>query len=111
MLYNGAMDEQMKCIERNNERLNEITAFNSQYEDVADTFVQVWETLKPLIAYYESQWSKDLAETDAAYGVLSEDGVWNEMGTFYAIMKDVAEKSRTIVAEYEGENSGGITGE
>ncbi|EEI26808.1 DUF4298 domain-containing protein [Corynebacterium glucuronolyticum] len=99
------MNEQMKRIELNNERLNEITAFNAKYEDIGDTFAEAWETLKPLIAYYESQWSTDLAETDAAYGVMSEDGVWNEMGTFYEIMKDVAATSQRILAEYEGEDS------
>lgn len=103
VVYNGAMNEQIARIEKNNERLNRITDFNEKNENVADTFVEAWKTLKPLIEYYESDWSTDLAETDAAYGVMSEDGVWNEMGNFYEIMKDIAATSARIVAEYEGE--------
>lgn len=104
--YNGAMAaEQMKRIQVNDERLTQITRFNNAHENFSEELARAWDTLKPLIAYYEGQWSRDLAETDAAYGVLSEDGVWNEMGNFYELVKELSQVSTRIIEEYEGENA------
>ena len=104
--YNGTMAaEQMKRIQVNDERLTQITRFNNAHENFPEDLAQAWDTLKPLIAYSEGQWSRDLAETDAAYGVLSEDGVWNEMGNFYDLLKELSQVSTRIIEEYEGENA------
>lgn len=35
-------------------------------------------------------------------GVLSEDGVWNEMGEFYETMKAIEQAASRIVTQYEG---------
>lgn len=87
----------------NDARLARITDANPEWESAAERLAQDWETLRELIAYYESEWGNDMnAYPDAAYGVLSEDGVWNEMGRFYHSVKEIAETSARIVREYEG---------
>lgn len=86
----------------NDDRLNHITSANTHWENAAERLQQDWEVLAELIRYYESDWGKDMENyPDAAFGVLSEDGVWNEMGRFYEAVKDIASTSARIVAEYE----------
>lgn len=92
-------------IHTNNARLERIAGTNERLSHVADQLREGWETLAPLIAYYEDQWQADFAEFgDAQVGLFSEDGVWNEMGTFYHAVKEISEVAHAIVAEYEKES-------
>nr|VDG62922.1 Uncharacterised protein [Streptococcus thermophilus] len=93
----------------NDARLAHITRANTTFENLPEQLEQAWSELAPLIEYYETGWSGDMQNYPGAqFGVLSEDGVWNEMGRFYHALKEIAAVSARIVREYEnGGESGG----
>ncbi|PFG28153.1 Uncharacterised protein [Corynebacterium renale] len=90
-------------VQANNARLERITDTNARLALVADQLRDGWQTLAPLIEYYETQWQDDFHTfSDEPVGLFSEDGVWNEMGSFYHAVKEIAEVAGEIVKEYEG---------
>ena len=94
-------------IKQADSRLARITRANDTWEEVGDRLEEDWAQLRTLIEYYESQWGADMEQYPLApYGVLSEDGVWNEMGRFYEAMKEIRDVSTRIVREYEGDYEG-----
>lgn len=89
-------------IKQGNSRLEHLTGANDRWEDAAEHLAEDWEVLKLLIAYYETEWRDDVENyPEAPYGVLSEDGVWNEMGRFYESLKAIRDAATRIVREYE----------
>lgn len=87
-------------------RLRHITTTNEKWEAAGEQLAEDWASLRLLIEYYESQWGEDMEKFPrASYGVLSEDGVWNEMGRFYEALKEIRDVSTRIVREYEGEEA------
>lgn len=94
-------------IKQADSRLKHITSANDRLEAVGEQMTEDWAQLSKLIEYYESQWGVDMERyPHAHYGVLSEDGVWNEMGRFYEALKEIRDVSTRIVREYEGEEAG-----
>lgn len=97
------MPEGEERISLNDARLTHITNANEDWDGAAQCLREDWAQLKPLIEYYESGWREDVEKhPDAMYGVLSEDGVWNEMGRFYGNVKAIAAAAEQILREYEG---------
>ena len=98
-------DDRLSRIKENDLRLNAVTLFNAKYAGSPEAIQQAWDTLRPLMQYYQRSWREDVdagIETeDMMFGVLSEDGVWNEMGSFYSLMKDLQELTTRVVSEYE----------
>ncbi|PMC65465.1 DUF4298 domain-containing protein [Corynebacterium tuscaniense] len=93
-------------IKQADSRLRHITTVNEKWEAAGEQLAQDWASLRLLIEYYESQWGEDMERFPRApYGVLSEDGVWNEMGRFYEALKEIRDVSTRIVHEYEGEET------
>ncbi len=93
-------------IKQADSRLRHITTVNEKWEAAGEQLAQDWASLRLLIEYYESQWGEDMEKFPRApYGVLSEDGVWNEMGRFYEALKEIRDVSTRIVHEYEGEET------
>lgn len=89
----------------NDARLEHFTEANDRWEEIPERLAEDWDTMAKLIAYYESMWRDDVRDyPEAQFGVLSEDGVWNEMGRFYQSMKEIAATANRIVAEYEADN-------
>ncbi|MCT1452795.1 MULTISPECIES: DUF4298 domain-containing protein [unclassified Corynebacterium] len=89
----------------NDGRLSHFVEANDRWEEIPERLAEDWDSMKKLIAYYESIWRDDVRDfPEAQFGVLSEDGVWNEMGRFYQSMKEIAETATRIVREYEAEN-------
>ena len=102
--FPGADDIPERIIS-NDERLAHFVEANDRWEEVPERLAEDWETMAQLIAYYESVWREDVRDfPEAQYGVLSEDGVWNEMGRFYQSMKEIADTAARIVREYERDN-------
>ena len=96
----------------NDARLARITRTNATLENLPQQLEEAWSELAPLIEYYQTGWSGDMQNyPDAQFGVLSEDGVWNEMGRFYQVVKEIAAVTARIVREYEngGESGGGAS--
>lgn len=100
-------EQRIERVKLNDERLTAMEELNPLLEAVPGTLEEAWGTMKALIEYYTKDWLKDYEELEAGpdgqYGVLSEDGVWNEMGTFYHAMQDIAETATRILAEYEAD--------
>lgn len=89
----------------NDARLEHFTEANDRWEEIPERLADDWDAMAKLIAYYESMWRDDVRDfPEAQFGVLSEDGVWNEMGRFYESMKEIAATANRIVAEYEADN-------
>lgn len=89
----------------NDGRLEHFVEANDRWEEIPERLREDWASMDKLIAYYESVWRDDVRDfPEAPFGVLSEDGVWNEMGRFYQSMKEIAETSARIVREYERDN-------
>lgn len=96
------VDDIPERIKHNDGRLEHMAEANDRWEEAAERLAEDWATLSELISYYESDWRDDVENFPGAeFGVLSEDGVWNEMGRFYQHVKAIAETSAEIVREYE----------
>lgn len=96
------MNDRITRIEAADHLLEKATAANVDREGLAETLGRDWADMSQLIAYYQGEWRNDLeALPDAAYGVLSEDGIWNEMGTFYDQIREIHETTSRIIADYE----------
>lgn len=106
------MNELPERIPLHDAHLAHLAHANSRWEDVPERLAQDWQILSKLIYYYESDWRHDVENhPDAQFGVLSEDGVWNEMGRFYEAVKEIAATAARIVAQYESGKSGVDAGE
>ena len=89
----------------NDARLEHFVEANDRWEEVPERLAEDWDAMAKLISYYESIWRDDVRDfPEAQFGVLSEDGVWNEMGRFYQSMKEIAATAARIVREYEHDN-------
>ena len=99
------MPEAAKRARQQDARLSRLYEIDKRLSEVPELLEQAWEEWREMIEYYETKWRHDLAELDGtpqgALGVLSEDGVWNEMGEFYETMKAIKESATKIVAAYE----------
>lgn len=102
--YPGS-DDIPERIKENDARLEHLAEANDRWEEIPERLADDWDAMAKLIAYYESMWRDDVRDyPEAQFGVLSEDGVWNEMGRFYESMKDIAATAKRIVREYEADN-------
>ncbi|GEM_PF-1025190 len=102
--FSGAEDVPERIVV-NDGRLEYFVRANDRWEEIPERLIEDWEAMEKLIAYYESIWRDDVRDfPEAQFGVLSEDGVWNEMGRFYQSMKEIAETATRIVREYEQDN-------
>lgn len=102
--YPGSEDIPDRIVE-NDSRLEHFSDANDRWEEVPERLAEDWDSMAKLIAYYESMWRDDVRDfPEAPFGVLSEDGVWNEMGRFYESVKEIALTADRIVREYEADN-------
>lgn len=102
--YPGSDDIPDRIVE-NDSRLEHFADANDRWEEVPERLAEDWDSMAKLIAYYESMWRDDVRDfPEAPFGVLSEDGVWNEMGRFYESVKEIALTADRIVREYEADN-------
>lgn len=102
--FPGSEDIPDRIIE-NDSRLEHLAEANDRWEEIPERLSEDWDAMAKLIAYYESMWRDDVRDfPEAPFGVLSEDGVWNEMGRFYESMKEIALTANRIVREYEADN-------
>lgn len=97
--------ERLARVKENDARLREITELNRSLETQTATLETAWAVLAPLLDYYQSDWLDDFTALDGTpdgqYGVLSEDGVWNEIARFYTAICDLQEAVTLIKAAYE----------
>ena len=100
------MSEAAKRARQQDGRLTRLYEVDKKLMDVPELLEYAWAEWREMIEYYETKWRHDLAELDGTpqgeLGVLSEDGVWNEMGEFYEAMKAIEQIAAQIVAQYEG---------
>lgn len=102
--FPGSEDIPDRIVE-NDSRLEHLAEAIDRWEEIPERLSEDWDAMAKLIAYYESMWRDDVRDyPEAHFGVLSEDGVWNEMGRFYESMKDIASTAARIVREYEADN-------
>lgn len=101
----GNHADRVARVQENDARLEHITRLNRELEGVGGRLEEAWGQLRPLIAYYEGEWSSDLDalddHPDGQYGVLSEDGVWNEMTTFISTVEHLHKQTARLLAEFE----------
>lgn len=99
------MSEAAKRAREQDARLSRLYDVDAKLAEIPDLLDAAWAEWRELIGYYETLWRRDLEELDGTpqgeLGVLSEDGVWNEMGEFYWTMKAIKESATKIVAAYE----------
>ncbi len=92
-------------VQHNDRILTQVTEVNDKLQQVPAILEDVWPQLQDLLRYYTTQWQGDFEalENDprGMYGVLSEDGVFNEIGRFYDTMIILRETVAKIVDEYE----------
>lgn len=99
------MSEVVDRAREHDERLSRLYEVDKKLAEIPKFLDEAWAEWRELIRYYETQWRRDLEALDGTpqgeLGVLSEDGVWNEMGEFYEAMKDIKAEANRIVALYE----------
>lgn len=90
-------------IKLNDELLRVVTVFNGAPD--ASRLRQTWDALRPLVEYYTTEWLQDFEDLgddpDAQFGVLSEDGVWNEMVRFREYVVALRDECNGVLREYE----------
>lgn len=100
------MSDAAKRAREQDARLSRLYDVDAKLAEIPELLDAAWAEWRELIGYYETLWRHDLEELDATpqgeLGVLSEDGVWNEMGEFYEAMKAIEQTAAQIVAQYEG---------
>ena len=100
------MSDAAKRAREQDARLRRLYDVDAKLGAIPELLDAAWAEWRELIGYYETLWRHDLEELDGTpqgeLGVLSEDGVWNEMGEFYETMKAIEQTAAQNVAQYEG---------
>ena len=100
------MSDAAKRAREQDARLSRLYDVDAKLAEIPELLDAAWAEWRELIEYYETHWRHDLEELDGTpqgeLGVLSEDGVWNEMGEFYETMKAIEQTASRIVTQYEG---------